>query len=60
MWEHVIKYSKARELEREFIKETASKLTKKKGENVEIEGTLEMIEDAVKYLQDAEEEYKPT
>ena len=59
-WERAIKYNKVRNMQQEFIKETASKLIKNKHTTADVEVILEIIEGIVKYFKSADEEHDAT
>ena len=60
MWNHVIKYSKTKQLRRVFIKDLVVKLVKNKPKNISIEIIMSFIEYILQYLENEEEEDNET
>ena len=59
IWDHVIKCPTTKELQWEFIKETAKEMIKKNKGEINVEEILDMLEGIVNYLQNGDpDEYE--
>ena len=55
-WDHIIKCEQVKGLKRSFVKESLAELIENKPEEVGIDIIMSFIEDALRYLENEEEE----
>ena len=59
-WDHVIKCRETISLRKEFVKDLVVTLVKNKPEDVNVEATMSFVEDALKHIENEEEEEHET